>query len=105
MKHTRTPTSLTWVSFIETLFIDHTLLLTGPTCQHAEERDEVIIAGEQAVVVEVDVRAVWLVAAWSPSEDIQEVNQILILREEAIAIEIDGVARGRCAEPVVVRNL
>jgi hypothetical protein len=55
-----------------------------------EEVNDVLVFGEDAVVVEVDVIAL---GARTAREHIEEVNNILIFGEDAVVVEVDVIAR------------
>ena len=66
--------------------------------EDVEEVDDILVFGEDAVVVEVDVLAAQGSIAGSgvaAGEDIEEVDDILVFGEDAVVIEVDGVAGWR----------
>ncbi len=57
--------------------------------KHVEEINHVLVFGEDAVVVEVDVVAG---CAFRAGEDVEEIDHVLVFGEDIVVVEIDVVA-------------
>ena len=62
---------------------------TLPARKHVEEINHVLVFGEDAVVVEVDVVAG---CAFRAGEDVEEIDHVLVFGEDIVVVEIDVVA-------------
>jgi hypothetical protein len=60
--------------------------------KHPEERNQIVVGREEAVVVEIDVVAGVSRAARPTRKDGKEVDEVLVFGEEGVLVEVDGVA-------------
>lgn len=72
--------------------LNFTYGLAVATSKNGQEDNQVVVIGEEAIVIEVDVGTVLARVAGAACKHSQECNQIVIILEEAVAIEVDRVA-------------
>ena len=65
------------------------LAAAGGAGEDVEEVDDVLVFGEDAVVVKVDVGAG---GAYCTAENIEKVDDVLVFGEDGVVVEVDGVA-------------
>jgi hypothetical protein len=85
-------------------------LEAGAACEDREEREQIGIAWEKAIVIEVDVVA-RLRRAVASAEDCEEGDEVFVCGHHAVVIEVDAVAGWShadlevCAAPKRAANL